>query len=79
MSGWVWFNKKKKKKFKKIVGASWLKKGILSQKFLSLKYFSKCPNKLKVVLWFLLFVLLTFPTYPYVGFSLLNLGLKNAF
>ncbi len=45
-------------KIKKIVGASRLKKGILSQKLLSLKYFSKCQ---KIFRWLLLFVLFTSP------------------
>jgi hypothetical protein len=58
--------------FYKIVGASWLKKDIRSQKLLSLKYYSKC----KKIRWLLLFILLTF---PYVGFSLSKIAFKNAF
>jgi hypothetical protein len=60
-------------KFKKIVGASRLKKGIRSQKLLSLKYFSKCP---KIFRWLLLFVLFTF---PHVDFSLSKLDIKKRF
>jgi hypothetical protein len=55
-------------KFKQFASASWLKNGILSQKLLSRKYFSK-----KMV------VTVCFVHFSYDGFFLSKLAFKNAF